>query len=266
MDIKTYISTGIIEEYALGALPQEDASILECVMKNNSEVRNAVLDAQRTFEILADANAVEAPSHLKSEIFAKLNFSKSENPIISEAKQSEVSAPIIPLRTNKQSSGNFSKFALIAASLLLLLSLGYNFYTSQNQKKEISQMTASNNVLKTQNTDLQNQNALMINSRNIKLEGVKTHPGMLANVYWDTSKKVYLKVNNLPIAPQGKQYQLWAIVDGKPVSAGMFDGSQPNEIQSMAVIDKAQAFAITLEKAGGSIAPTMENMMVMGTT
>lgn len=269
MDTKTYISTGIIEEYALGVLPQEDASILECVMKNNAEVRTAVLEAQITFELLADAEAVQAPSHLKSDIFAKLDFTKLQVNEITNENKSPVSTPIIPLNnsTPKNQTNNFSKFLLVAASLLLLMSLGYNFYTSQNQEKAMTQMTASNNVLKTQNTDLQNQNSLILNSKNIKLEGVKTHPGMLANVYWDTtSKKVHLKVNNLPSAPEGQQYQLWAIVDGKPVSAGMFDGSQPDQIQSMAVVDKAQAFAITLEKAGGSASPTMENMMVMGTT
>jgi anti-sigma-K factor RskA len=235
-------------------------------MKNNAEVRNAVLEAQNTLELLADAQAIEVPSYLKSEIFSKLNFTKPSSELKIEDKDA-VYAPIIPLNTNaKKESNNFSKFGLIAASVLLLASLGYNFYTSQNQKQEMTQVMASNSVLHTQVTDLANQNALMLNSRNIKLEGVKTHPGMLANVYWDSSKKVYLKVNNLPSAPEGKQYQLWAIVDGKPVSAGMFDGSQPDKIQSMAVIDKAQAFAITLEKAGGSAAPTMENMMVMGTT
>ncbi|SFH81306.1 anti-sigma factor [Halpernia frigidisoli] len=266
MDTKTYISTGIIEEYALGVLPQEDASILECVMKNNLEVREAVLEAQKTFELLADIDAVEPPSHLKAEIFGKLDFSKNSDNTSDINVTNKYIAPVIPLNSNKQESNNFSKFALIAASLLLLLSLGYNFYNSQNQEQEISKMSASNDQLKIQNTDLQSQNALMLNSRNIKLEGVKTHPGMLANIYWDSSKKVYLKVNNLPAAPKGEQYQLWAIVDGKPVSAGMFDDSQPEKIQSMAVIDKAQAFAITLEKTGGVASPTMEAMYVMGTT
>ena len=265
MDIKTYISSGIIEEYALGVLSQEESSILECVMQNNLEVKNAVMEAQSTFELLADAEAVQPPSELKSLIFAKLDFSKQVEDTKTFVEKEKMSAPIIPLG-QKSEQGNFSKFALIAASLLRLASLGYNYYTSQNQKQELSKLATNNTILSTQVSELQSQNALMLNSTNIKLNGVPAHPGMLANVYWDKSKKVYLKVNNLPSAPAGQQYQLWAIVDGKPVSAGMFDGSKPDSIQSMAVIDKAQAFAITLEKAGGSAAPTMENMMVMGTT
>ncbi len=42
-----------------------------------------------------------------------------------------------------------------------------------------------------------------------------------ATVYWNTvSKDVYVLQNSMPKAPSGKQYQLWAIVNGKPVDAG----------------------------------------------
>lgn len=265
MDIKTYISSGIIEEYALGVLPEENSSILECVMSNNEEVRNAVLEAQRTFELLADAQAVEAPAHLKSEIFAKLDFKKTEEPGVPLREKKSFEATVVPLN-KKSESNNFSKYGLIAASLLLLLSLGYIFNSNLTQKEEVNQLAQNNSALTNQITELQNQNAIILDSRNIKLEGIETHPGMLANIYWDNSKKVYLKVNNLPAAPSGQQYQLWAIVDGKPVSVGMYDGKNAESIQSMAVINSAQAFAITLEKEGGVDSPTMENMYVMGTT
>ncbi len=89
----------------------------------------------------------------------------------------------------------------------------------------------------------------------------------MATVYWDSrSKDVYLLVNNLPKPASQKQYQLWAIVDGKPVDAGMVDlsGSQDNMLLKMRNIPEAQAFAITLEKEGGSPSPTMEAMYVLG--
>jgi anti-sigma-K factor RskA len=59
------------------------------------------------------------------------------------------------------------------------------------------------------------------------------------------------------------QYQLWAIADGKPVDAGMYTEEKDSKI-ALANITNAQAFAITLEKKGGSPVPTMENMYVMG--
>ncbi|RYZ35432.1 MAG: anti-sigma factor [Sphingobacteriales bacterium] len=84
-------------------------------------------------------------------------------------------------------------------------------------------------------------------------------------VYWDTrSKAVYLAMKNLPPAPKGKQYQLWAIVDGKPVDAGVYALNPQEAMQKMKVIPKAEMFAITLEQEGGSATPTMEEMYVAG--
>ncbi len=67
------------------------------------------------------------------------------------------------------------------------------------------------------------------------------------------------------MAPAGKQYQLWAIVDGKPVDGGMItskDGKNYN-IQKMKTFGRAEAFAITLETAGGNPQPK-GTMYVMG--
>ena len=61
-----------------------------------------------------------------------------------------------------------------------------------------------------------------------------------------------------------KQYQLWAIIDGKPIDAGMMDIEAPGAIHKMKSITGAQAFAVTLEKKGGSANPTMNAMYLMG--
>lgn len=67
----------------------------------------------------------------------------------------------------------------------------------------------------------------------------------------------------LPQAPEGFQYQLWAIVDGAPVDAGLLEGLE--DWQNMKDISgEAVAFAITLEPEGGSASPTMEEMVVIG--
>ena len=75
---------------------------------------------------------------------------------------------------------------------------------------------------------------------------------------------MYVEASGLPTAPQGMQYQLWAIVNKKPVSAGVFEYSL-NTLQPMKGFYTAEAFAITLEPAGGSESPTVEQMYVLGT-
>ena len=101
----------------------------------------------------------------------------------------------------------------------------------------------------------------------IKMPGLPNSPdpSSMATVYWNTeSRDVYLLVNKLPMPVRDKQYQLWAIVDGKPVDAGIFDMQEGLSFVKLKTIPKADAFAITLEKKGGSSTPDMNAMYVMG--
>jgi anti-sigma-K factor RskA len=83
-------------------------------------------------------------------------------------------------------------------------------------------------------------------------------------VFWDsTSKDVLLNVGQLPTAPEGKQYQLWAIGANGPIDAGMVSLDQIN-YQQMKAIDGATAFAITLEDKGGKPSPNLEQLYAIG--
>ena len=266
MDIKAYIESGIIENYLLGNTSQEENSILECISKNNSEVKSAMLELQNTLEILADSNAVAPPPELKSQIFAKLDFadnSSKENskPIVNNT------APVQPLNVEpirQEISPKKSSVStwLAAASIVLLMAFGWTTYKNQQIEKSLVAAENKNSVTEKEVEFLANQNNMLLNANKIQLNGVEKHPGIIANIYWNSSE-VYLESGNLPVPPEGKQYQLWAIVDGKPVDLGLYvdDGKK---VHSMKPVKNAQAFAITLEKKGGSENPTMEDMMVMG--
>ena len=97
----------------------------------------------------------------------------------------------------------------------------------------------------------------------IVMNGTPDHPGMAATVYWNKStESIYLHVDNMPATPADGQYQLWAIGKNGPVDAGVFD-PQTGMIRMKNAVD-AQAFAVTLEKRGGSPTPTLSNMYVIG--
>ncbi len=102
--------------------------------------------------------------------------------------------------------------------------------------------------------------------RIIPLPGLEKTPECHVTVYWNAKNgETMAMANSLPAPPEGHQYQLWAIVDGKPVDMGMCNtSSEGNELESMKVMDKPQAFAVTLEVEGGVPEPTLENMMVLG--
>jgi hypothetical protein len=77
-----------------------------------------------------------------------------------------------------------------------------------------------------------------------------------ARVYWNRyTKETFLDVQNLPSAPDGKQFQLWAIDSMKPVNAGVVAIRDDRTLIPMRGIEKADKWALTLEPSGGSLIP-----------
>ena len=134
MNTKEYISSGIIESYILGHASPEEAGILECVMKNNAEVKAAFEEAQKTLENLATAQAVTPPSDLKAKIWNKIQ----QEQIIEEEKPSiSIPSPVIkPLEENiRVKTTNNWKTLGIAASVLFLGSIAGNLFGLTNNLK-----------------------------------------------------------------------------------------------------------------------------------
>ena len=176
------------------------------------------------------------------------------------------------------------KYLAAASVLLLVASTVLNFYLFRQYKdysERYSSLLASQTQLADNNRALQTsienfQETMDLikdpNTSVIKMTGTlvpkngSPDPSSLATIYWNkNSSKVYLLVNALPKPASDKQYQLWAIVDGKPVSAGVFNMDQAGAMLKMTNVTKAEAFAVTLEKSGGSEIP-QGAMYVLGTT
>ncbi|UKB86288.1 anti-sigma factor [Chryseobacterium sp. MEBOG06] len=267
MNTKEYISSGIIESYILGHASHEEAGILECVMKNNAEVKEAFEEAQKTLENLATAQAVTPPNDLKSKIWSKIQQEETSNeikPVV--VTDLPVAKPQEEVRIHRN---NNWKGLAIAASVLFLGSIAGNLFWIREQSDTHKEIAKLNTEKQSQDLMIQkmNQKVEMFSNPDMQmvtLKGVEKHTDSKALVFWDKkTKEVYLNAESLPKAPAGMQYQLWAIADGKPVSAGLYSEDK-DSLVALANIPQAQAFAITLEKEGGSKVPTMENMYVMG--
>ncbi|MEN5055900.1 anti-sigma factor [Sphingobacterium kitahiroshimense] len=266
MDIKEYISSGIIEAYVLNLASEEEVSVLMCISKHNSEVQQAILEAQETLEDFATVQAMSPPAELKSIIWNKIS-DQANHPIVSVEKTEElIPQSALPSPVRKFSTSNWS----IAASILLAISIGANIYF--HNKTTVNQNLLEQSVSKQESTQkallsLEEKWAMLQDPaiKTITLAGVEQHPKLKAHVFWNTNTTdVYLSLENLPPAPEGMQYQLWAIVDGKPVDAGVFPLDHTDQITSMNQIPKAQAFAITLETKGGNPTPNLTQLYVMG--
>jgi len=146
LNTKEYISSGIIESYILGLASPDEAGILECVMKNNAEVKAAFEEAQKTLEDLATAQAVAPPADLKSKIWERL---QQEQPSGTVKPEAVFSADIPAARPQEeiriQREGNWKAYA-IAASVLFLISIAGNIFWMNDHSemnREMAKMEAA---------------------------------------------------------------------------------------------------------------------------
>jgi hypothetical protein len=153
-----------------------------------------------------------------------------------------------------------------AASILAAAASIFWAVSLNNQVKNLQAGTSTNDSIQQQLNDTRNELAQLRSEADAirnpamkmaSLGGTATAPRSEAMIMWDsTSKDVYLMVRNLPRAGNDKQYQLWALLDGKPVDLGTFELRQERLLVKMKGVQAAQAFAITLEPKGGSATPT----------
>lgn len=278
MGASRYISSGLIEAYVSRlASPQEEQE-LETAIDQYPEIAIAVEDCRLGMEHYIMLQSVTPPTVVKQNLIRIIADEEVGKLIREEAEETQIIEDT-PVRKLYVSSS--WRWAAAAAILLLLGSLLLNFiYFSRYSdfKVKYEALLTTNNTLVSEQNVYRTRIEEMEHSLDIvkdpsiqmvKMPGTKSFPSSLATIYWNkASKEVFLMANNLPQPATGKQYQLWAIVNGKPVDMGVFDiGTDTAAIlRKMKSVDNADMFAITLENKGGSPVPTMDQMYVAGKT
>jgi anti-sigma-K factor RskA len=102
----------------------------------------------------------------------------------------------------------------------------------------------------------------------VALAGQAPAPTARARMMWHEKAGGVFVATGLPAAPAGKAYQLWAIAGSNaPVSAGVFSvdasGAGSLLVRPLPGVTIVNAFAVTLEPAGGLPAPSGE-MYLLG--
>ncbi|MBL7713085.1 MAG: anti-sigma factor [Chitinophagaceae bacterium] len=271
MNIQEYISSGIVEAYVLGLATESEVQELRQLMLQYPELRAAVQEQEDVLVRYAQQNAIAPPPQLRQTIWEALQGEKSL-----DESQPTIVEPAYPATEKWHRPAPRRPYAL-AASLALLIASGLAnlWLLNNNQQKntEIAGLKQSQRVLAREKNEAlaaveKTNESLRVLSlprlQKISLAGVGAHEGQYGLLYWDkASGDVFLDLSPMPQAPAGKQYQLWAIIDGKPVDAGVYI---PGSMARMKTIARAEMFAITMEKEGGSPVPTLDQMVVAGKT
>ena len=257
MDISNYIASGVLELYVNDLLSEREKREVEAVAAQYPDIKKEIANIEAALEAYAIQHRRAPKRNLKQAILDKID---------QEENKDKPAAKVIQMATNQ-------RYAIAATVIGLLLSgalnlvLYKNLTASQDEvialMSEKSTVVENNNVLKASYEEKINTLAAP-NTKVVALAGLPLAPKAKINVYWNSkNQQTYLRIENLPEAPSDKQYQLWALADGKPIDAGVFDSAE-GILQQMKNIGAAQAFAITLEQKGGSPTPTLELMYAMG--
>jgi anti-sigma-K factor RskA len=253
VNIQEYISSGIVESYVLGLATEQERAEFEQNCAQYPAVLEARIAFENSLEQAAIANAIAPAQGLKDKIWNAIQEDEVKVVSLSESKT--------PVR-----SIGWMKYAVAACLILLAGSVYWNYslYT-KNQK-----LTNDNNSYVARIASFEkDMNAIQTPSvKMVSLKGLEGAPDALTTVYWDsTSHNVYLLINNLPAPASDKQYQIWALLDGRPIDLGLIENEYFVQQKTLLVraqnVEKAQAFAITLEKKGGNPTPQGQ-MMVLG--
>lgn len=263
MESKDIISSGVLELYVLGLASNEENTQVQQWIKQFPEIEREIDEIQNAMESYAFAQAIQPDQSVKKKVLNQITFSSEDVAVPETFFQQNEKAKVYTIPS-------YYKWVVAASIILLIGSLVINYtYYNKYQSASANLQVAQNELNKqkeiaagmTKDMDVVTDK----NAMPVVLKGTPHAPDALAKIFWmQNSGEVYVDATNLPQPAADKQYQLWAIVDGKPVDGGMISIQKGvYKIQKMKSFGKAEAFAITLEKQGGSPTPTMEEMYVI---
>ena len=269
MDLKEYISSGILESYVLGAASNQEQREVQCLSAIYPEIKEALVALEIDMESFAKSLAKAPPAGLKERIMKAIENIAQENVLqpVSKVQQSDESkmvepAPMAVTKTKRP--------WMAAASLAAFIGLTVVFFMSQSEQND-KMLVLQDKVETYENTNIEltalNSLLAQTNTQKIELKGTEAQPDASVSVFWNNeTEEVAFTVNKLPALPADKDYQLWAIVDGKPTDMGVmnYEDAVAAIVSGDKKVANAQAFAITIEPKGGSKEPTLSDMVVVG--
>ena len=269
-EIRAYIESGILELYAAGDLTSSERLEVEAMLSKHPALKVELAEIERGLEQYAKSYSIEPSPVLREKVLGSLLNDTSR--IERSAEAGDTNTPVRQI--------SFFKYAFAASVALLILScaaLIVLYSDLQDSRRQLLVLQDSNqqfsNRVNYMNEQLSDKELALGVLRNpeyklIKLAGTKQAPEASMMVAFHPDKKevmIDMAAMKMPANDTEHQYQLWAMVNGKPVDLGVFDMQTDDDgMKRMKAIDNPQAFAVTLEPRGGSESPTMEQMMVMG--
>ena len=262
MDVKEYISSGVLELYAMGTLSSEEMREVEKMCASHPEVAEELARVEDALNSYSSAHARNPRPEVRAELMGKI---KSGN----AGKKGKV----VQMRSTHELTYKYLIAACIA-SLIVSTFASVFFYQkwSDAEDRNLAMLNEKNvmaqnlNLVKYEYDKVSHDMSVVRDPAMaiITLNATDSTKYYKAHVMWNKyTRQTFIDVAELPVPPSDKQYQLWALVGGQPVDAGVFDMTDDAGMQKMKQVVNADMWAVTLEPKGGSDAPTMDQMYLI---
>lgn len=258
MDKQEYIESGILELYVFGRLDEAESNEVTKMAESDEDIKNEIISIEK----------------------AVINFSESVSPFLSSENYERIRKTLMIKHSVVEMKPKSNIFLYLgwAASILLLIGIGYQYKQLDDKETQIVNVESQKSDLQKAVVDLELKNkesesALAIvrdnNNAVIALAGQEVSPESFAKAYWNkNTKAVHIDASGLPEPPEGMVYQVWALKLNPltPTSIGLLENFKGNSKKVFTVenANEAEAFGITLEPAGGSASPTLEQLYTLG--
>ena len=243
--------------YAIGATTPEESSAIEAALRADPALAAEVASFRDVATAVATATPVTPSPALKGQLMAAVAASAK---LGGARTASGVSRPVLSPSAPRRSA--WQPIAL-AASLVLAVGLGAN---TLRLRGELDQVRASVAALDTQLQSRQRTlNTLLEAERDLRVVYLQSEAGDAGpgiQFFWNTKQgSAVAHVFRLTPAPDGRDYQIWALVDGKPVSLSVFNSDANGD----ALVEQftlpastagVSAVLVSVEPKGGSVQPT----------
>ncbi|NEN25507.1 anti-sigma factor [Cryomorpha ignava] len=275
MDINAYISSGILQEYALGHISDQERSEVECMSKIYPEIREALTTSEIDLESFAAAYAVKSPSKSRENILVAVKRQAQDSTIHSVTKDdnaSETKEILIQSEVTERKSA-WGGWAAAAAVIAIAIAV-WQYTDNQASKDELQALKVEQNTLENKTAELETRVAQLSDGLNevysssvkkVTLKSVKENNTTQLALLWNTETgEVKLNTSALPKLPSDKQYQLWVLKDGKPKDMGVLSKTEEGILIASNATKDGDTFAITIEPLGGKASPSLDQLVVMG--
>jgi hypothetical protein len=269
MDVQELITSGKLELYVAGTLTEREMGDVAVYALEYPEVAVEIEKIERAMLDFLSPVEFDMESREKeyqiNEILGKIHDQEEITGVNGKV------SPIHRIRVMAVAASTIGLIVMTGVSIWLGLQdktlTGEMAALRDNQQK----ISVESRQTEDHYTRMQEQFSVMRNilTRRVELKTVSgnkiTTQGNYMLVYWNpATKKLLLADANLPNLTQDQQYQLWALYDGKPIDAGVFDYKDKSvSVGFQKDVSDAQAFAVTVEPRGGSKSPTLSNLCMM---